>query len=336
MIEEKAKGGVFLSILGYGYGNLKDSTLERLADKGNGHYAYVDDLKESRKVLVEEMSGTLVTIAKDVKIQVEFNPAKVQSYRLIGYENRMLRKEDFNNDKVDAGEIGAGHAVTALYEVVPAKAGEEGVEVANVGARGVVKTAPATQQVRRRTDRIVGPMDYPTGVAKPQVTIEVVSTNVPEIREKRVVLDASGKIKLDLLGEFEVMNLSADEIAQKIKSAAEKYYHNPDIRVKLTRFGAGEELLNLRLRYKQPDGDMSKLIEAPVVDKGLSYAKASEDFKFAAAVAQFGMILRGSPHKGTASFDGVLELGDEGKGKDEKGYRGEFLEMVKKARAIAR
>ena len=119
LIEEKAKSGVFLSVLGVGNDNLKDSTMQKLADKGNGNYAYLDSLDEARKVLVQQMSGTLITIAKDVKIQVEFNPARVASYRLIGYEKRMLRKEDFNNDKIDAGEIGAGHTVTALYEIVP-------------------------------------------------------------------------------------------------------------------------------------------------------------------------------------------------------------------------
>jgi Ca-activated chloride channel family protein len=251
LIEQQAKSGVFLSILGYGYGNLKDSTLEKLADKGNGHYAYIDDLKESRKVLVEEMSGTLVTIAKDVKIQVEFNPAKVQSYRLIGYENRLLAKEDFNNDKVDAGEIGAGHAVTALYEVVPA------------------------------TGKIVATQASPKAATQPAT---------------RPAVD--------------------------------------DLRYQKTTLSASDELITLKLRYKQPDGDVSTKIEVPVVDKGLSYAKASEDLKFSAAVAQFGMILRGSPHKGTASLDGVLELADEGKGKDEKGYRSEFLELVRKAKTI--
>src|SRR5260370_27943311 len=119
LVEEKAKSGVFLSVLGVGTDNLKDSTMQKLADKGNGNYAYLDSVDEARKVLVEQMNGTLVTIAKDVKIQVEFNPARVASYRLIGYEKRMLRKEDFNNDKVDAGEIGAGHTVTELYEVAP-------------------------------------------------------------------------------------------------------------------------------------------------------------------------------------------------------------------------
>src|SRR5205085_9281563 len=122
LIEEKAKIGVFLSVLGFGMGNLKDSTMEKLADKGNGNYAYIDTMSEAKKVLVEQMSGTLVTIAKDVKIQIEFNSAIVGSYRLIGYENRLLAKEDFNDDKKDAGEIGSGHEVTALYEVVPAGA----------------------------------------------------------------------------------------------------------------------------------------------------------------------------------------------------------------------
>ena len=119
MIEEKAKSGVFLSVLGVGMGNYKDATLEMLADKGHGNYAYLDTLNEARKVLVEQMSGTLVTVAKDVKVQVEFNPAVVDAYRLIGYENRALRNEDFNNDLKDAGDMGAGHTVTVLYEVVP-------------------------------------------------------------------------------------------------------------------------------------------------------------------------------------------------------------------------
>jgi Ca-activated chloride channel family protein len=248
LIQDKAKSGVFLSVLGFGFGNLKDSTMENLADKGNGHYAYIDGIKEARKVLVEEMSGTLVTIAKDVKIQIEFNPAKVESYRLIGYENRMLRKEDFNNDKVDAGEIGAGHCVTALYELTPA----------------TKAPAPTTKPVAAVTQPAeVDPLKY----------------------QKHEIVDSG-------------------------------------------------DMMTLKLRYKQPDGDTSTKIEISAVDKGLSYSKASEDFKFSAAVAQFGMILRNSPHKGTASLAGVIELADEGKGKDEKGYRGEFVEMVKKAKAL--
>ena len=129
LIEDNAKSNVFLTVLGYGMGNYKDSTLEKLADKGNGNYAYIDTLREAKKVLVEQIGGTMMTIAKDVKIQIEFNPLKVASYRLIGYENRMLNKEDFNDDKKDAGEIGSGHTVTALYEIVPAGLTKRGGDV---------------------------------------------------------------------------------------------------------------------------------------------------------------------------------------------------------------
>ncbi|HYE19889.1 MAG TPA: VWA domain-containing protein [Tepidisphaeraceae bacterium] len=259
LIVDKAKSGVFLSALGFGYGNLKDSTLESISNKGNGHYAYIDDQKEARKVLVEEMSGTLVTIAKDVKIQVEFNPAKVQSYRLIGYENRMLRAQDFNNDKIDAGEIGAGHCVTALYEIVPIDPNKN----ANPG--------PATFGV------IVDVAGAAAAAAKPA--------------------------GIDPL-------IYADR--------------------------KSDDLLTLKLRYKAPEGDTSTKLTFPAKDAGASYAKASDDFKFAAAVAQFGMILRNSPHKGSATFAGVIELADEGKGKDEKGYRKDFVELAKKAKAISR
>jgi Ca-activated chloride channel family protein len=239
LILEKAKSGVFLSVLGFGMGNVKDATMEKLANKGNGNYAYIDTLQEAKKVLVEQVAGTLITIAKDVKIQVEFNPVQAAGYRLIGYENRLLRAQDFNDDKKDAGEIGAGHTVTALYEVVPAG---KAVDAANVDA---LKYQHATQ---------------PAPAA-----------------------------------------------------------------------GNGE-LLTLKLRYKEPDGETSKLLTIPVVD-GRS-ASASEDFRFAAAVAAFGMLLRDSPHKGKATYDSVLELAEEGRGKDESGYRKEFLDLVKKAKEL--
>jgi len=240
LIEEKAKSGVFLSVLGFGTGNLKDSTMEQLADKGNGNYAYIDGLREGEKVLVEQMGGTLVTIAKDVKIQIEFNPAQVAAYRLIGYENRMLRKEDFNDDTKDAGEIGAGHTVTALYELIPS--------------------------------------DRPTDVGIPDV-------DPLKYQQRGGLRKAAGSL----------------------------------------------EMLTLKLRYKEPDGDTSKLIEQPVTDSFAEYSQASEDFKFAASVAAFGMILRGSAHKGNATLEMVLELAAEGKGTDAKGYRAEFLELVAKA-----
>ena len=249
LIEEKAKSGVFLSVLGVGDDNLKDSMMQKLADKGNGNYAYLDSLDEARKVLVQQMNGTLVTIAKDVKVQVEFNPARVASYRLIGYEKRTLRKEDFNNDKVDAGEIGAGHTVTALYEVVP------------VGA--------------------------------------AVSPSVPPVDTLKYGTNATHTTNVD---------------ARSTSSSA--------------------EMLTVKLRYKKPDGDKSELIESAVVDDGKQFANASADFKFAAAVAEFGMLLRDSEFRGNGTLGAVLEWAQEGKGADRNGYRAGFLELVRKAEAI--
>jgi Ca-activated chloride channel family protein len=241
LIEEEARSGVFLSVLGFGAGNLKDSTMEQLADRGNGNYAYIDTPAEARKVLVEQLGGTLVTIAKDVKLQLELNPAQVAAYRLIGYENRLLRAEDFNDDKKDAGEIGAGHTVTAFYELVPA-GGE----------------APAA--------------------------------------------------KVDGL---------------KYQPPAEPA-------------AASDELLTLKLRYKEPEGDTSKLIETAVKDAGKAYPQASEDFQFAAAVAGFGLVLRDSQYKGDLTFGAVAELAQAGRGADASGYRAEMIELVKKARSLDR
>jgi Ca-activated chloride channel family protein len=242
LIEDEAKSGVFLSVLGVGMGNYKDATLEMLADKGNGNYAYVDTLNEARKVLVEQMSGTLITMAKDVKIQVEFNPAVVDAYRLIGYENRALRNEDFNNDLKDAGDMGAGHTVTVLYEVVP---------------RGVAIGGPG-----------VDPLKY------------------------------------------------------QPKPAAEPLRN------------ASNETLTVKVRYKEPSASDSKLLEFPLVDREQPFARASLDFRFAAAVASFGMILRDSPYKGNATFDSVLAMAEDGLGSDRNGYRREFLQLVQRARQI--
>ncbi len=250
LIERKAKGGVFLTCLGFGTDNLKDSTLEKLADKGNGNYAYIDSLTEGRRVLVEQMAGTLITIAKDVKIQVEFNPSKVGAYRLIGYENRLLKKEDFNDDTKDAGEIGSGTTVTALYEIVP-----PGKEIAPTTGVDPLKYQSAAKQA---------PEPLPEPPANPS-----------------------------------------------------------------------PELLTLKLRYKAPDGDTSKLLSFPLTDTGAPLAKSSRDFRFAAAVASFGMLLRESPHRGDATFDSTLELAKEGKGDDRDGYRAEFIGLVEKAKALA-
>ena len=241
LIEDKAKSGVFLSVLGFGMGNLKDSTMEKLADKGNGNYAYIDSVNEARKVLVEEMGATLMTLAKDVKIQVDFNPAQVNAYRLIGYENRVLRNEDFNDDTKDAGDMGAGHTVTALFEIVP-----RGVEIALPAVDASKYQQPAT------SDRRSG----------------------------------------------------------------------------------SNEMLTVRVRYKLPDASDSTRFDVPLADRGASFDSSSADYRFAAAVAEFGMILRESPHKGAASLDHVISVADRSKGADKNGYREEFVKLARRARAI--
>jgi Ca-activated chloride channel family protein len=233
LIEDKRNSGIFLTCLGFGMGNYKDSKLEVLADKGNGNYAYIDNLLEAKKVLVTEIGGTLLTLAKDVKIQVEFNPMVVESYRLVGYENRLLNEEDFNDDKKDAGEIGAGHSVTALYEIVLKGAG----------------TAPTVDDLRYQ---------------QPQH------------------------------GESALSN----------------------------------EMLTVKFRYKKPDGDTSILIEKNLENKLADWKLLSNDFKFSAAVAAWGMLLRNSEYKGTATYDLILEWAKEGKGEDKNGYRAEFIRLV--------
>lgn len=244
LIERERENDVFLTVLGFGTGNLQDAKMEQLANHGNGNYAYIDSLLEAKKVLVTEMGGTLLTIAKDVKIQVEFNPAKVLAYRLIGYENRMLRDRDFNDDSKDAGELGAGHSVTALYEVIP------------VGAE----------------------------------------TNVS-------------------LPELDELNYQQTEVSEEAQDS--------------------DELMLVKLRYKQPEGDESQLISQPVIDAGVRLDATSESFRFAAAVAEFGMLLRDSQYKGDASWQEVLALARDARGNDPQGYRNEFLQLVQNAQLIS-
>lgn len=243
LIEGRAQSGVFLSVLGFGTGNYKDSMMEKLAGNGNGNYAYIDTPREARKVLVEQMAGTLMTIAKDVKVQVDFNPAQVNAYRLIGYENRMLRDEDFKDDKKDAGDIGAGHTVTAFYEIVP-----KGVEFKGLS---------------------VDPSKY-------QVTGQVVAAS------------------------------------------------------------PSNELLTIRLRYKQPDGAVSRAMETAVTDGGLPFAKASTDFRFAAAIAEFGMLLNNSRHKGDSSYETAIAHARSALGEDPKGYRAESVTLMAQASVLNR
>ena len=234
LIEEERKSGIFLSVLGFGTGNYKDSKMEQLADNGNGNYAYIDQLSEARKVLVNEFSSTLFTVAKDVKLQVEFNPAKVKAYRLVGYENRVLANKDFNDDLKDAGDMGAGHTVTALYEVIP-------------------KGSPET-----------------------------------------------------LTGAIDPLK-----------------YQQPAQAKPLTQ--GNSELMTVKFRYKEPQGEQSKLLSIVVTDKGLS---PSENFRFSAAVASFGLLLRDSKFKGDTNYASIRKLAEGAIGKDPFGYRRGFLDMI--------
>jgi Ca-activated chloride channel family protein len=242
LIEDKRKSGVFLSVLGFGMGNYKDSTLEMLADKGNGNYAYIDTLAEARKVLVAQAGATLSTLAKDVKLQLEFNPARVGAYRLIGYENRRLAARDFNDDTKDAGELGAGHSVTALYEIVP------------------------------------------PGVAVDSGQVDALRYQAP---------------------------------AQPLP-------------------GHGTELCSLELRYKEPTSEKSKLVEQVVQDTDSQLSATTPSFRFAAAVAVFGMTLRESPARGNSSFGLARQLAEGALGTDPEGYRHEFLSLVDTAKGLRR
>ncbi|NCI45999.1 vWA domain-containing protein [Sediminibacterium soli] len=246
MIEAERKSGVFLTVLGFGSGNYQDAKMQKLADKGNGNHAYIDQIGEAKKVFVSEFGGTLFTVAKDVKLQVEFNPQQVQGYRLIGYENRMLAKEDFNDDAKDAGELGSGHTVTALYEIVP----------------------------------------------------------------KGVPMPATGKV--DSL-RYQV-NLSAATADQQ-KPAG--------------------EVLTVKVRYKQPDGDKSNLLSFHLKGDAKGLDQSSQNLRFASSVASFGMLLRNSPYKGHSSYASILSLAEKAIGADEEGYRKEFLQLVSKAASIS-
>jgi Ca-activated chloride channel family protein len=241
LIEKEREKGIFITVLGFGMGNYKDDKMEIIADKGNGNYAYIDNIQEARKVLVSEFGGTLFTIAKDVKFQLEFNPKRVKAYRLIGYENRLLNDEDFNDDKKDAGEMGSGHTVTALYEIIPAGSNEG------------------------------------TGTIDP---------------------------------------LKYQENPAKIKPAE------------------SAELLTVKLRYKKPDGVTSMLYEKAVPGELTVFSNTSDNFRFSAAVAEFGMVLRNSEFKSNASIVHLLEIAQGARGEDEEGYRGEFIKLVKTAKDL--
>jgi len=240
LIEDKRKSGVYLTVLGFGMGNYKDSKMEILADKGNGNYAYIDNILEAKKVFVQELGATLFTIAKDVKLQVEFNPIKVAAYRLIGYENRKLKDQDFNNDKKDAGELGAGHTVTALYEIIPVGVKSEFTDV--------------------------------------------------------------DKLKYQRAKNFEVVD--------------------------------SEDILTVKLRYKKPHGKKSILLSHVLENWDTKSKHTSDNFRFSAAVASFGMLLKKSEYLGTGTYASAINLAKSSKGKDEFGYRAEFIRLIEKAELL--
>jgi Ca-activated chloride channel family protein len=236
LIEKKREEGIYLTVLGFGMGNYKDSKMEKLSNAGNGNYAYIDNIIEAQKTLGKEFFGTIYTIAKDVKIQIEFNPSKVKAYRLIGYENRMLRAEDFNDDKKDAGDIGSGHTVTALYEIIPAGSKEE----------------------------------------------------VPGI----------------------------DELEYQKTSVVNS-----------------NDIMTLKLRYKEPDGETSQLIKQKVGDSDFK-KDVSENFKWACSVTEFSLLLRDSKFKGNSNFKHAIELAQSAVGADPEGYRAEYIKLVKTAELL--
>jgi Ca-activated chloride channel homolog len=257
LIAGEARRGVYLSVLGYGMGNYQDANLELLADRGDGNYAYIDTLAEARRALVEQLDANLVTVARDVKVQVEINPARVASYRLIGYEDRLLAAQDFADDTRDAGEVGAGHTVTALYEIVPR-------------AETLNPSADVTETAAVAIEGTLAPLRY---------------------QRARVLAEAA----------------------------------------------ASAELLTLSVRYKLPDAAAdaeSTLLVFPVADGGMRLAATNPDVRFAAAVAAWGMLLRDSPYKGSATWDSVLALARDGLGADPGGYRAEFVDLVEATAAM--
>ncbi len=306
LIEKKAKTGVYLTVLGFGGGNLKDATMEELSNKGNGNYAYIDSIQEARKVLVEQIGGTMMTIAKDVKIQVEFNPAQAQAYRLIGYENRILAKEDFNDDTKDAGDIGAGHTVTALYEIVP-----PGQKVPSSAVSADVQKQ--IQDLQRQIEEIQG------FLANARLTAE----STQQMQKEIVLLQ--------------------DRITQLRKRPSRGPHVDP---LKYQRPQAPtaaaqrDELFTLKIRYKHPDAPKhqgtSRLMAFAAKDTGQGLDQASPDFRFASAVASFGMILRDSPYKGSSTFEDVLDLAASGisDSNDPQQYRRQFVSLVEQAKTI--
>ena len=257
LVEENARDNVFLTVLGFGIDNTNDEMMEQVSNRGNGVYAFIDSWREAKRQMVQQLTGNLITVAKDVKAQVEFNPQRVRAYRLLGYENRILAAEDFNDDRKDAGEIGAGHRVTALYEIVP------------VGSES------------REGEPVVDTLRY-----QPAVTVSEGQSSQPTAKSS----------------ESEGLN---------------------------------QELLAVKLRYKEPDGDASKLLIFPLVDEPLSFADADADFRWAASIAEFGMLLRGSKFSGNATWSSLIQQAKSAAGPNPDPAREEAVQMMLRTSQLA-
>lgn len=313
LVEEKAKGGVYLTILGYGTGNLKDSLLEAISGKGNGTYGYIDSLREAQKMFVDQVSGTLVTIAKDVKIQVEFNPQEVEAFRLVGYENRKLEHQDFNDDRKDAGEIGAGHTVTALYEVIPAGGA---VDMPTADALRYQKAGEPTPAARSGEMLTVN-----VRYKEPDTPAAAEARRNGEFDPEEPYTDINGN------GSFDAGEPYLDHNGNKAWDAGDSYTDGNGN----GRYDLGEPYDD---RPIAPPVASSKKLSFPLFDDGASFGQATDDFKFASAVASFAMLLRDSQFKGQSNFDLIEELARDGLGDDRFGYRSEFVELVERARAV--
>ncbi|MEM9416297.1 MAG: von Willebrand factor type A domain-containing protein [Planctomycetota bacterium] len=309
--EDGETRGVYLSVMGFGFGNLNDNMMEPLTNAGNGNYAYIDTADEAHKVMVEQVGGTLVTIAKDVKIQVEFNPSQVLAYRLIGYENRILAAEDFANDTVDAGDIGAGHTVTALYEVVPFP--DDGLG-----------DAESLRMVKEQIEALDEALAFSTSVLEnTPLTMEQYDKLVGSIRMMQQQREVAAAME----------SRAKRRLPEAVTDGIDMRYRNG--RDFVDGLDELDELLVVNLRYKPVDAPAeqgtSRLIQTPVGLASVAFNDASEDTRFAAAIAGFGMVLRHSPHRGEADMQWVLDTANSALGDDAHGYRAGFITLVERA-----
>jgi secreted protein with Ig-like and vWFA domain len=341
LIEQKRETGVFLSVFGFGEGNLQDSKLEGIADHGNGQYAYINDFDQARRRFLDELTGTLYTVAKDVKLQVEFNPLLVRGYRMIGYENRVLAAEDFNNDRIDAGDVGAGHAVTALFEIIPGSSiGEVQPSVDPLRYQRIDEVPaeePAEQPAETESREGASEQD-PTVPRFYQFTTleaETAADTVSELLGQEVAVEAKDATWLEI--ETTVENHT--QVVETLRQLGEE----PQVSVAwqidhvdqvVVPADVAHELCVVKVRYKQPAADESVRREFPVDDRDQPMTAPSREFHWATAVAGYGMLVRQSPHRGDISWNAVIEIAHGARGDDADGRRAEFVTLAQQTRDL--